>query len=148
MNIWIIWLIFAGVFLILELTTTALVSIWFTIGALFASLVAVFVDSLFVQFLSFIIFSAVLLVFSKSFYEKKIQTNQKDEILEKFLEKIATVEEDIPNRYEAGKILIGGVSWRAVSITGDRIEKGSLVIVKSIDGLTLGVKLLKDEEEQ
>lgn len=147
MNTWHVWLFFALVFLVLELVTTALVSIWFTVGAVFASLIATFVDSLFVQFLAFIVFSAVLLVFSKSFYEKRIRKNQKDEILEKFLEKIATVEEDIPNKYEAGKISINGVVWKAISLTGEKIEKGSLVVIKSIDGLTLGVKLLKNKED-
>lgn len=147
MYTWHIWLFFAFVFLVLELVTTALVSIWFTVGALFASLIATFVDSLFVQFLAFIIFSAILLVFSKGFYEKRIRKDQNDEILEKFLEKIATVEEDIPNGYQAGKILVNGVVWKAISITGDTIKKGSLVVIKKIDGLTLGVKLLKDKEE-
>ncbi len=144
---WQVWLICALLFLVLELATTALVSIWFTVGALFTSIVAVFVDNLFVQFLSFIIFSVVLLVFSKNFYERRMKTTQKDEILEKFLEKVATVEEDILSSYEPGKISINGVVWKAISITGERINKGAIVVIKSIDGLTLGVKLLKHKED-
>ena len=144
---WQVWLICALLFLVLELATTALVSIWFTVGALFTSIVAVFVDNLFVQFLSFIIFSVVLLVFSKNFYERRMKTTQKDEILEKFLEKVATVEEDILSSYEPGKISINGVVWKAISITGERINKGAIVVIKSRDGLTLGVKLLKHKED-
>ena len=82
MGTWQFWLVLAVIFLIIEATTTALVSIWFTVGALFASLVATVVDSFFVQFLAFIAFSAILLVLSKSFYDKKIKKVQKDEILD------------------------------------------------------------------
>ena len=147
MGTWQFWLVLAVIFLIIEATTTALVSIWFTVGALFASIVATVVDSFFVQFLAFIVFSGILLVLSKSFYDKKIKKVQKDEILEKFLEKRATVVEDIPSSYETGKILVNGVTWKAVSMTGERIKKGSIVVIKQIDGLTLGVKLLKNKEE-
>ena len=76
-----------------------------------------------------------------------MKTTQKDEILEKFLEKVATVEEDILSSYEPGKISINGVVWKAISITGERINKGAIVVIKSIDGLTLGVKLLKHKED-
>ena len=147
MGTWQFWLILAIVFLIIEVTTTALVSIWFTAGALFSSLVATVVDNFFVQFLAFIVFSGILLVLSKSFYDKKIKKVQKNEILEKFLEKRATVVEDIPSSYETGKILVNGVTWKAVSLTGEKIKKGSIVVIKQIDGLTLGVKLLKDKED-
>ena len=147
MGTWQFWLILAIVFLIIEVTTTALVSIWFTAGALFSSLVATVVDNFFVQFLAFIVFSGILLVLSKSFYDKKIKKVQKNEILEKFLEKRATVVEDIPSSYETGKILVNGVTWKAISLTGEKIKKGSIVVIKQIDGLTLGVKLLKDKEE-
>ena len=148
MNVtWKVWLTCSFMFLMLELATTALVFIWLMVGALFASIVATFVDNLFVQFLVFVISSAILLMFSKSFYEKRLKKEQKDEILEKFLEKIATVKEDIPSSYEPGEIVVNGVIWKATSITGERINKGSLVVVKSIDGLTLGVKLLKSKED-
>lgn len=147
MGTWQFWLILAIVFLIIEVTTTALVSIWFTAGALFSSLVATVVDNFFVQFLAFIVFSGILLVLSKSFYDKKIKKVQKNEILEKFLEKRATVVEDIPSSYETGKILVNGVTWKAISLTGEKIKKGSIVVIKQIDGLTLGVKLLKDKED-
>lgn len=146
MGTWQFWLILSIIFLIIEATTTALVSIWFTAGALLASLVATVINSFFVQFLVFIVLSAICLVFSKSFYDKNIRKVQKDEILEKFLEKRATVVEDIPSSYEAGKILVNGVTWKAISLTGEAIKKGSIVVVKEVNGLTLGVKILKNKE--
>lgn len=147
MGTWQFWLIVAVIFLIIEASTSALVSIWFTAGALFSSLIATVIDSFFVQFLAFIVFSGILLAFSKTFYDKKIKKVQKDEILEKFLEKRATVVEDIPSNYETGKILVNGVTWKAISMTGEKINKGSIVVIKQINGLTLGVKLLKNKEE-
>ena len=147
MGTWQLWLLLAVIFFIIEITTTALVSIWFTFGALCASLVATVWDSYFVQFLVFVVASAIMLVLSKSFYEKKIKKVQKDEILEKFLEKRATVVEDIPSNYEAGKIMVNGVTWKAVSMTGEPIKKDSIVVIKEVNGLTLGVKLLKNKED-
>lgn len=143
---WQMWLVCAVFFFVIELNVPALVSIWFSIGALCTSVVAVFIKNPKGQFFSFVMVSAILLVLSKYLYGNNIEQVQKDEILEKFLEKRAKVSEDIPNDYEPGTIIINGVTWRAVSMTGDRIKKGSIVVVKKVDGLTLGVKLLKNKE--
>lgn len=144
---WQMWLVCAIFFFVIELNMPALVSIWFSIGALCTSVVAVFIHNPRGQGFSFIIVSAALLVLSKHLYKKNIETVHKDEILEKFLEKRAKVCEDIPNDYETGTISINGVTWKAVSMTGERIPKGAIVVVKKVDGLTLGVKLLKNKEE-
>ena len=143
---WHMWLACAVFFFVIELNAPALVSIWFSIGALCTSVLAVFIHNPKGQFFSFVIVSAILLVLSKHLYHRNVEPVHKDEILEKFLEKRAKVCDDIPNDYETGTISINGVTWKAVSMTGEKIPKGSIVVVKKVDGLTLGVKLLKNKE--
>lgn len=143
---WQMWLACAIFFFIIELNAPALVSIWFSVGALCTSVLAVFIHNAKGQLFSFVVVSAILLVLSKHLYKKNVVPVHKDEILEKFLEKKAKVCEDIPNDFEPGAISINGIIWKAVSITGERIQKGSIVVVKKVDGLTLGVKLLKNKE--
>ena len=60
MDTW-IWLILAVVFLVAEAATTALISIWFAVGALAALVVSIFNPSLPLQILAFAIVSAVTL---------------------------------------------------------------------------------------
>ena len=144
---WHVWLICALIFFVIELNTPVLVSIWFSIGALCTSFLAVFIHGLREQFIAFVVVSAILLIVSKYFFGSKIDQDNKDEVLEKFLNKRAKVCEDIQSNYEPGKILINGVTWKAVSLTGEKISKDSVVVVKKIEGLTLGVTLLKEKED-
>lgn len=60
-NMWITWLIVGGIFLLIELCTTALISIWFVAGALVSSGVACFSDNLPIQIVIFFVVSGVLL---------------------------------------------------------------------------------------
>ena len=60
MDTW-VWLILAVVFLITEAATTALISIWFAVGALAGLVASIFTDSLPVQILVFALVSAVTL---------------------------------------------------------------------------------------
>jgi membrane protein implicated in regulation of membrane protease activity len=39
-----------------------------------------------------------------------------------------------------GRVMIDGVDWKAVSLTGERIEQGALVEVVAIDSVILTVK--------
>ena len=144
---WQMWLACAVVFFVIELNAPALVSVWFSIGALCTSVLAVFISDPRGQFFSFVVVSAILLILSKHLYGEKINVVHKDEILEKFLEKKAKVCEDIRNDYEPGTVSVNGVMWKAVSITGEEIQKGSIVVIKRVDGLTLGVRLLKNKED-
>lgn len=67
---WQIWLIIAGVCLIIEIMTVGFFIFWFAIGALLTMIISLFTDSLIVQTSVFVISSAILIFATKPFVKK------------------------------------------------------------------------------
>lgn len=78
---WQIWLIIAGVCLIIEIMTVGFLIFWLAIGALVTMVVSFFTDNLVIQTSVFIISSAILIFATKPFVKKfvnnknAVQTN-------------------------------------------------------------------------
>lgn len=140
-NPWIMWLAVGVLFLIVELLTTALVSIWFVPSAIITCLLSFVVDSLLIQIAIFVVLSAVFMVVCRKIYNKHIKKPVDDvDQNEKLLGKSATVTEDTNGI--TGRILVGDVYWRAVSENGDTIQKGETVKIKGVNGTTLVINKL------
>lgn len=140
-NPWIMWLAVGVLFLIVELLTTALVSIWFVPSAIITCLLSFVVDSLLIQIAIFVVLSAVFMVVCRKIYNKHIKKPVDDvDQNEKLLGKSATVTEDTNGI--TGRILVGDVYWRAVSENGDIIPKGETVKIKGVNGTTLVINKL------
>lgn len=122
-NPWIMWLAVGVFFLIVELLTTALVSIWFVPSAIITCLLSFVVDSLLIQVAIFVVLSAVFMVVCRKIYNKHIKKPVDDvDRNENLLDKTATVTEN--TNAITGRILVGDVYWKAVSENGDIIPKG------------------------
>ena len=140
-NPWMAWLAVGVVFLIVELLTTALVSIWFVPSAIITCLLSFVVDSLLLQTAIFVVLSAVFMVVCRKIYNKHIKKPVDDvDQNEKLIGKTAKVAEDTNGI--SGRILVGDVYWKAVSENGDIIPKGETVKVKSVNGTTLVINKL------
>ncbi len=140
-NPWILWLAVGVIFLVVELLTTALVSIWFVPSAIITCLLSFVVDSLLWQTAIFIVLSAVFMVICRRIYNKHIK-KPVDEIdqNEKLMGKTAVVTED--TNAITGRILVGDVYWRATTANNETISKGETVVVKGVDGTTLKIEKL------
>ena len=140
-NLWLVWIGVGVIFLIVEMLTTALVSIWFVPAAIITCLVSLFVDSIIWQVAIFVILSAVFMVVCRKIYNKHIK-KPVDEVdqNEKLLGKTATVTED--TNAVTGRILVGDVYWRAVSENGKTLPKGETVVIKGVNGTTLVINKL------
>jgi len=140
-NPWVAWLGVAVFFLVVELLTTTLVSIWFVPAAVIVCLLTFVIDSTLWQIAIFVVLSAVFMVVARKIYKKHIKKPVDDvDQNEKLLGKTATVVEDA--NAISGRILVGDVYWRAVSENGDTIPKGEIVIIKSVNGTTLVINKL------
>ena len=140
-NMWIMWLAVGVVFLIVELLTTALVSIWFVPSAIITCLLSFVVDNLLIQIAIFIVLSAVFMVVCRKIYNKHIKKPVDDvDQNEKLIGKTAKVAEDTNGI--SGRILVGDVYWKAVSENGDIIPKGETVKIKSVNGTSLVINKL------
>lgn len=67
---WQIWLILAGICLILEILTVGFLIFWLSIGALLAMIVSFFTDNIIIQTSVFVISSAILIFATKPFIQK------------------------------------------------------------------------------
>ncbi len=140
-NPWILWLAVGIVFLVIELLTTALVSIWFVPAAIITCLLTFVIDNLLWQAAIFIVLSAIFMAVCRKIYNKHIK-KPVDEINqnEKLIGKTALVTED--TNAISGRILVGDVYWRATTVSNETIQKGETVVIKGIDGTTLKIEKL------
>jgi membrane protein implicated in regulation of membrane protease activity len=142
----IFWLVVMVLFLILEMVTISLVSIWFVGGSLAAFLVSFVVNELWIEVLVFLGVSLLLLFLLRPM-ARKFGVKQKDQIrsgAQALVGKRAVVTEHIDNLHAKGAVQVNGQFWSAKSLDDDTtIRKDSVVIIKEVDGVRLVVEELK-----
>lgn len=132
----IIWAIFFVIFVVIEISTFDLVSIWIALGAL-AGLFASLIECKFwVQLVVFIVASTIFIIATRPL-AKKLQKEIKPTNSELDIGKTATVIEEINNKTGKGRVNLNGVHWAAKTIDNDIIPEGEIVVVKKIDGAKL-----------
>lgn len=137
-NKWLAWLAVGLFFLVLELVTTALVSIWFVPAAIVSCIVSLFLDSVLWQIIIFIVLSAIFMVLFRSIYKNKLK--QPHDVVkqdDKLIGKSAVTTE--PTDIHGGKILVGDIYWRAVT-NGESIPENTPVIITGVNSTTLVIK--------
>lgn len=140
---WQIWLIVAGVFLIIEIFTIGFFVFWLSIGSLLAMLVSFVTSNLVIQCAVFIVSSTILIFATKPLvnrFQKKdtIPTN-----VYSLVGKRGVVIEDINWATGQGQIKASGEIWSAKTNDHVNIPKGSEVEIVSIDGVKAFVKPIK-----
>lgn len=135
-NMWVVWIAIGIVALVIEMSTAALVSIWFVPAAVLTCLFSLVVESIFAQIVVFVILSAIAMVISRKVYKKYIKKD-KDEIGadSKMMGKIVKVVEDTDAN--SGQVLVGDIYWKARSENGEIILKDEQAKIVSVDGTTL-----------
>lgn len=144
MDIWLYWVIFALILFIIEMFTAGFAVICLSIGAGGAAIAAATDATLEIQLLTFAIVSLVALagvrpLLKRLFYRdgEKVATNSSA-----MVGKHGIVCSDVDGDDESGRVIIEGVDWRAKSLDGDTIPKGTKVVVVAIDSVVLTIKKL------
>jgi membrane protein implicated in regulation of membrane protease activity len=139
------WLIALAIFLIIEIITLGLTTIWFAGGALVSFIVSLFVDNFILELVICLAVSFILLYFtrpiaSRFFNRQRVKTNY-----ESLIGKEAKVTERVDNFNNSGQVTIGGQEWTARALN-DRsiIEPGKRVVVRAVSG----VKVIVEVEEE
>ena len=140
----VLWLFAAGIMAIIEAFTLGLTSIWFAGGAVGASIMAMLGFSLPVQIAVFLLLSVILIAATRPLAKKRLNARVEKTNVEAIIGQEGIVEEAIPI-HGSGQVRADGKTWTAVS-TGEEIEKGALVIIKSVRGVTLTVEEKRTEE--
>lgn len=138
-NLWAAWLAIGLFFLVLELLTTALISIWFVPAAGITSLLSFIIPKLAWQIVIFLVLSALFMLLFKKLYKNKIKKPIDEVKAEtKMIGKTAvTVEETNKN---GGRVKLGDVYWRAISKNGETIDKDETVIITDVEDTTLVIE--------
>jgi membrane protein implicated in regulation of membrane protease activity len=132
-----IWFSLAILLLVVELSTTQFVSIWFSASALITGLISAIFSSMspIWQIIIFVVLSVGALFATKPLVRKLTRKSNKDKTnLELNIDKTAIVTETIDNIKETGAIKLNGLVWTARSIDGSVIEAGDIVIFREISG--------------
>lgn len=141
---WQIWLIIAGVCLVIEIITVGFLVFWLAIGALFAMLTSFFTDNLIIQTAVFVI-SSGLLIFATKPFVKKFMDNKKSVKTNVYsvVGKVGIVTSDINSIDGSGQVKVNGEVWSAVGKNDANIAKGTEVQVKEINGVKAIVSPIK-----
>ncbi len=138
------WLALAIALVVIELSTTQLVSIWFAIGAGVTAIVKVIAPGISIpwQALIFVGVSTVLFLATRPFVKKLTANRGKEHEtnLELIVGKEAVVTEDIDNIKGTGAVKINGLEWSARTADNSEILTGEIVVIKEIMGNKLIVE--------
>lgn len=139
------WLVATIVFVLIELMTVGLTSIWFAAGALGGFLTAALGGNVIVQAIVFILISVALLCLTKPWARKYINSNAHRTNVDRLVGEKAILTEDADNLRQTGKAVFDGQEWTVRSDDDAQIiRRGELIEVVRISGVKLIVKKAKE----
>ena len=137
----VIWLGLFVLFLVIEIITMGLTTIWFAGGALVAFLVAILGMGPAVQIVVFAIVSLVLLAVTRPLAMKYFNQERQKTGAELLIGQKALVLEDIDTLKAEGRVEVRGQEWAAKTDAPDgKIPKNTVVVVDGIQGVKLIVR--------
>ena len=135
----ILWGAIALLAAIVELSTLALVSMWFAIGGVAAFFAAYFGVPFLWQFAIFVLTSLILSVVMIPFVRKRNQ-NYEPTNSDSLVGREAITESELNVLTRTGRVMVDGQSWSGFSTTGSNIPANTIVVIKKIEGVTLYVE--------
>lgn len=135
-----IWIaICIGAVLIELLTPTALITIWFAVGAIIGALVALVNLPVYVQIICFAIVSLVSMMIVRPIASRYLRGNVVPTNADRFIGEIGIVTKKI-TKEEWGEVKIQSTLWHAIPVDNVIIEEQEKVKVVAIEGAKLLVK--------
>lgn len=142
----ILWLIVIIAFVIMELSTVTLTSIWFAAGGLAALLVAMLDAHLVVQIIAFLVVAFGLLAATRSWADKFLDGKKQSTNADRAIGEEVRVTERVSNLDRTGRAVVHGQDWAVRAVDDDMIiEKDELVRVLQIKGVKLIVEKVEEE---
>lgn len=139
------WLVAIVLFLIIEINTLALTTIWFAGGSLAAFIAALLGVSVKAQLVIALIVSGILLLFTRPFATKVINKGTVKTNAAGLIGKKARVTAEINNQLSQGAAVVGGQEWTARAEHDEEIiPADTIVVIKEIRG----VKLIVEKKEE
>lgn len=144
--LWKIWLVISAFFAVLEVVSTTFFLIWFAIGALAGSIIALLGFGIQLQIGTFLLLSVIMVIFTRPLVNRFVgpKTGEVKTNLEKLEGQTAIVIEEIDSALSKGLVKIGGNIWSAFSLSGKKISQGESVRVIKVEGVKLLVEKIEE----
>ena len=136
----IFWAVAVVAFVILELATVGLASIWFALGALCALIAALLGAPVWLQVVCFAIVSVATLLLTRPLAKKYINSKTMATNADRVIGRKAVVKERIDELAGTGAVLADGKMWSARTTDGSSAEVDEIVVVREIRGVKLIVE--------
>lgn len=125
---YIFWLAATIIFVIIELAVPALVTIWFAMAAGVVTIMAIFIDNLYLELSVFLILSVIFLIFTRQFAKRYLQP--KDTYSSDMIgARIIVIKKENKNEYA---VKFKGAVWTACS--EENFYEGEEAKIKSFNG--------------
>lgn len=140
-----LWIALIIIFLVVEIATVGLTSIWFAGGALAALVVAAVGGAWWLQVVVFFVVAIILIVFTrpvamKYLKPKTVKTNYEEAIGQK-----VRITEKVDNIQGTGTVIYKGLEWSAKSAAEDVIfEAEEIAEVVEVQGVKLVLKKIEE----
>lgn len=137
------WLIAMVLFIVMELATMGLTTIWFALGALTALAVAAVGGPVWLQVIVFTLVSLITLLGVRKIAVGYFNKNREQTNVMGLIGKKGIVTEAISNVLATGQVTVGGQEWMARTAEDSvTYEEGTMVVIRDIQG----VKLIVEKE--
>lgn len=141
-----VWLGLLVLFLIVEIVTVGLTSIWFAGGALVGLIFDILGLNVGFQAVGAIMAAIALLIFTKPFAVKFVNHNHEKTNYEGIIGKVIRITKTVDNLDQTGATVLNDQEWTVRSSADDIILKpGTLAKVIRISGVKLIVEEYKEE---
>lgn len=141
MEYWIIWVVFLVLFVLIEIVTPQMTTIWFALGSAVSLILWCFLPETFwLQVLAFVVVSAVALIFTRKLSRKILKHETVKTNADRCIGQECVVTEEINNILGKGQVNIKGIIWTARSQGGETVPVGTVVTVERIEGVKVIVK--------
>lgn len=135
------WLVAAAVFVVIEIMTMGLTTIWFAGGALVGAVMAAVSLPLWSQIIAFAVISVILLILTRPWALKYVNSRTIKMNVDSLIGQTGLVTQDIDNLNAKGQVKVRGQIWTARSISDEvKLHEGQKVSIESISGVKVIVK--------
>lgn len=145
MTLTMVWIILVIAFLLIEIATVGLTSIWFVGGSLAGLFLSVLDIHVVWQIFGALAVTIILLIFTKPFVVKYMYKNKERTNYEGLIGQVICIDETVNNLSQTGSALVNGQAWTVRSIDDSILMSGEKAAIVKIAGVKLMVKQHKEE---
>lgn len=138
-NLWLLWTLIAAICLIIELCSGDFFLMCFCIGSIVGVLLSFTSLGFLTQLTIVVVISVLCLFFVRPVWLKHLSKDNKVSNADAIIGRIGTVSQDIIEN-DFGRVALDGDDWKAQSVDGQFIAKGTKVEIISRESIIINVK--------